>query len=52
MVHGNFKTANVLVDEDFLAKVSDAGVRKLLQKIEDVGSSSTTSSFSAFRDPE
>ncbi|KAL0414697.1 UNVERIFIED_CONTAM: Receptor-like protein kinase THESEUS 1 [Sesamum radiatum] len=43
--------ANVLVDENFIAKVADAGVLKLLEKIEDAGSSSS-SSFNAFRDPE
>ncbi|KAK4405597.1 Receptor-like protein kinase THESEUS 1 [Sesamum angolense] len=51
VVHSNFKTANVLVDENFIAKVADAGVLKLLEKIEDAGSSSS-SSFNAFRDPE
>ncbi|KAI3469420.1 hypothetical protein Pfo_026083 [Paulownia fortunei] len=51
IVHSNFKTANVLVDENFIAKVADAGVSKLLEKIEDAGSS-CSSSFNAFRDPE
>ncbi|PIN07505.1 Serine/threonine protein kinase [Handroanthus impetiginosus] len=51
VVHGNFKTANVLVDENFIAKVADAKVSELLRKIEDVGSSSSTS-LNAFRDPE
>ncbi|KAG8370001.1 hypothetical protein BUALT_Bualt14G0072200 [Buddleja alternifolia] len=51
VIHSNFKTANVLVDENFIAKVADAGVSKLLEKIEDA-SSSASSSFNAFRDPE
>uniref|UniRef100_A0A5B7BCE9 non-specific serine/threonine protein kinase n=1 Tax=Davidia involucrata TaxID=16924 RepID=A0A5B7BCE9_DAVIN len=51
IVHSNFKTANVLVDENFIAKVADAGVMKLLQRIEDATPSHTTSS-NVFRDPE
>ncbi|RXH72043.1 hypothetical protein DVH24_025544 [Malus domestica] len=35
IVHKNFKTANVLVDENFIAKVADAGISKLLEKIEE-----------------
>ncbi|XP_059632699.1 probable serine/threonine-protein kinase PBL3 isoform X2 [Cornus florida] len=37
IVHGNFKTANVLVDGSFNAKVADAGVSRLLQRVEDAG---------------
>lgn len=51
MVHRNFKTANVLVDEDFIAKVADAGVSKLLEKIEEAGPS-RASSVNVFQDPE
>lgn len=51
MVHKNFKTANVLVDEDFIAHVSDAGIAKLLEKIEEAGPS-RTSSVNIFQDPE
>lgn len=51
MVHKNFKTANVLVDEDFNAKVADAGVPKLLEKIEEAGPS-RSSSVNVFQDPE
>lgn len=50
-VHGNFKTGSVLVDEDFIAKVADAGLSKILEKIED-GASSVSSSLNAFKDPE
>ncbi|XVE82092.1 hypothetical protein DITRI_Ditri15bG0119100 [Diplodiscus trichospermus] len=51
LIHKNFKTANVLVDEDFIAKVADAGISMLLEKIEEAGPSHT-SSISVFRDPE
>ncbi|KAK6930122.1 Serine-threonine/tyrosine-protein kinase, catalytic domain [Dillenia turbinata] len=50
LLHKNFKTANVLVDENFIAKVADAGILNLLEKIEDAGPSST--SINIFRDPE
>lgn len=50
-VHGNFKTGSVLVDEYFIAKVADAGMSKILEKIED-GASSVSSSLNAFKDPE
>lgn len=49
-LHNNFKTANVLVDENFIAKVADAGMSKLLEKIGDANPSS--SNFNAFKDPE
>ncbi|XP_021818709.1 proline-rich receptor-like protein kinase PERK3 isoform X2 [Prunus avium] len=51
LVHKNFKTANVLVDEDFIAQVADAGIAKLLEKIEEAGPS-RTSSVNIFQDPE
>lgn len=51
LVHRNFKTANVLVDENFIAKVADAGVSKLLQGMEEAGPS-RTSSVNVFQDPE
>ncbi|PON80303.1 Tyrosine-protein kinase [Parasponia andersonii] len=51
MVHKNFKTANVLVDENFIAKVADAGVQNLLEKIEEAGPS-RSSSVNVFQDPE
>ncbi|KAL5785280.1 hypothetical protein ACOSQ2_007672 [Xanthoceras sorbifolium] len=51
LVHKNFKTANVLVDENFIAKVADSGVSKLLEKIEEAGPS-RMSNVNVFRDPE
>lgn len=50
-VHSNFKTSNVLVDENFIAKVADAGVSRLLQKIEDAGPSHSART-NVFEDPE
>ncbi|KAK9113302.1 hypothetical protein Syun_020099 [Stephania yunnanensis] len=40
LVHKNFKTANVLVDEDFIAKVADAGLRNLVGRVGVAGTSS------------
>lgn len=51
LVHKNFKTANVLVDENFIAKVADSGVSKLLEKIEEAGPS-RMSDVNVFWDPE
>ncbi|GAB4851253.1 hypothetical protein Ancab_030550 [Ancistrocladus abbreviatus] len=51
LVHGNFKTANVLVDENFIVKVADAGVSKILERVRDPGQLSTTS-VNIFQDPE
>ncbi|XP_042517204.1 probable serine/threonine-protein kinase PBL28 isoform X2 [Macadamia integrifolia] len=52
LVHKNFKTANVLVDESFMAKVADAGVSELLERIEDAGPSSRSMDGDVFQDPE
>ncbi|ESR32892.1 hypothetical protein CICLE_v10005161mg [Citrus x clementina] len=51
LVHKNFKTANVLVDENFIAKVADTGISKLLENIEEAGPSHG-SIVNVFRDPE
>uniref|UniRef100_A0A6V7QTU0 non-specific serine/threonine protein kinase n=1 Tax=Ananas comosus var. bracteatus TaxID=296719 RepID=A0A6V7QTU0_ANACO len=52
MVHMNFKTANVLVDEDFIPKVADAGLRSLLDRVDGAGPSSRTATDDPFLDPE
>ncbi|OMO58906.1 hypothetical protein CCACVL1_25264 [Corchorus capsularis] len=51
LLHKNFKTANVLVDENFIAKVADAGVSKLLEMMEEEGPS-CKSNVTVFQDPE
>ncbi|KAH7676762.1 Non-specific serine/threonine protein kinase protein [Dioscorea alata] len=51
VIHKGFKTSNVLVDENFVAKVADTGMVKLLQKIED-GDPFQTSESNVFSDPE
>ncbi|XP_042474812.1 receptor-like protein kinase THESEUS 1 [Macadamia integrifolia] len=52
VAHKNFKTANVLVDENFTAKVSDAGVSKLFERIEEASPSSSSIDHNDFQDPE
>ncbi|KAF8035293.1 hypothetical protein BT93_C1346 [Corymbia citriodora subsp. variegata] len=52
LVHKNFKTANVLVDENFIAKVADVGLTKLLEKIQIEEAGPSCASVSAFQDPE
>ncbi|KAF0925455.1 hypothetical protein E2562_016672 [Oryza meyeriana var. granulata] len=49
-VHMNFKTANVLVDEDLTPKVGDAGIRAMLDRLGGAGPSSRTSN-DPFLDP-
>ncbi|TVU19110.1 hypothetical protein EJB05_35243 [Eragrostis curvula] len=51
LIHKDFKTSNVLVDENFIAKVADAGLVRLLRGPEDVGPSHGFSS-SVYQDPE
>ncbi|KAG0452629.1 hypothetical protein HPP92_025293 [Vanilla planifolia] len=51
LVHMNFKTANVLVDEDFIAKVADAGLRILLYRVDGAAASQMTLD-DPFLDPE
>ncbi|ONK63449.1 uncharacterized protein A4U43_C07F15270 [Asparagus officinalis] len=51
IVHNGFKTSNVLVDENFIAKVADAGIMNLLQRMEGC-SLSQALTVSPFQDPE
>lgn len=51
MVHMNFKTGNVLVDEGFIPKVADAGLRILLYRVDGTGSFQITLD-DPFLDPE
>lgn len=49
LVHTNFRTSNVLLDENYTAKVSDYGFFKLHTKVDEAGSSSNVD---CFLDPE
>lgn len=52
LIHKDFKTANVLVDENFIAKVADAGLRNFLGRFESAGPSSQVSADEIFLAPE
>ncbi|XP_028795852.1 putative serine/threonine-protein kinase isoform X1 [Neltuma alba] len=52
LVHKNFKTANVLVDENFIAKVADAGLRNFLGRADIAGPSSQVAADEIFLAPE
>ncbi|XP_042497302.1 proline-rich receptor-like protein kinase PERK3 isoform X1 [Macadamia integrifolia] len=52
LVHKDFKTANVLVDETFIAKVADAGLCNLLGGVDVAGSSSQMLTGNIFLAPE
>ncbi|KAM3354205.1 hypothetical protein ACQJBY_025077 [Aegilops geniculata] len=52
LIHKGFKTSNVLVDENFIAKVSDAGVDRLLRGLEDPGSPLNGFRSGIYQDPE
>ncbi|MBA0714738.1 hypothetical protein Golax_013695 [Gossypium laxum] len=52
LVHKDFKTANVLVDENFIAKVADAGLRNFLGRIDVAGPSSQVAADEIFLAPE
>jgi len=49
LLHTNFSTRNVLLDENYTAKVSDYGFFKLQTEIDQAGSSSNVDYF---HDPE
>ncbi|XP_027343381.1 probable serine/threonine-protein kinase PBL28 [Abrus precatorius] len=49
LVHTNFRTSNVLLDENYTAKVSDYGFSKFQSKVDQAGSSSN---IDCFLDPE
>ncbi|XP_039042730.1 putative serine/threonine-protein kinase isoform X2 [Hibiscus syriacus] len=52
LVHKDFKTANVLVDENFIAKVADAGLRNFLGRMDVAGPSSQVTADEIFLAPE
>nr|CAN73905.1 hypothetical protein VITISV_039777 [Vitis vinifera] len=52
LVHKDFKTANVLVDENFIPKVADAGLRNFLGRIDIAGPSSQVVADEIFLAPE
>ncbi|KAK3183919.1 hypothetical protein Dsin_031205 [Dipteronia sinensis] len=52
LIHKDFKTANVLVDETFIAKVADAGLRNFLGRIDVAGPSSQVTADEIFLSPE
>lgn len=53
MVHKDVKTANVLVDENFIAKVADAGLRNFLGRVNNIaGPSSQVTADEIFLAPE
>ncbi|KAI3511217.1 hypothetical protein L1887_18363 [Cichorium endivia] len=52
LTHNHFKTTNVLVIENFIAKVGDAGVRDFLSRVESAGPSSQVTAYEMFLSPE
>ncbi|GMH23857.1 hypothetical protein Nepgr_025700 [Nepenthes gracilis] len=52
LVHKDFKTTNVLVDENFIAKVADAGIRNFLGIFDIAGPSSQVAADEIFLAPE
>ncbi|KAJ8773092.1 hypothetical protein K2173_028269 [Erythroxylum novogranatense] len=52
LIHKDFKTSNVLVDENFIAKVADAGLRNFLGRVDIAGSSLQVTADDIFLAPE
>ncbi|GAB4847409.1 hypothetical protein Ancab_026467 [Ancistrocladus abbreviatus] len=52
LIHKDFKTSNVLVDENFIAKVADAGIRNFLGRYDIAGPSSQVEADAIFLAPE
>ncbi|OWM67554.1 putative serine/threonine-protein kinase [Punica granatum] len=52
LVHKDFKTDNVLVDENFIPKVADAGIRNILGRSDVAGPSSQVTTDEIFLAPE
>ncbi|KAL1539934.1 putative serine/threonine-protein kinase PBL3 isoform X1 [Salvia divinorum] len=52
LIHKDFKTANVLVDENFIAKVADAGLRNFLGRFDLAGTSAQVAADDVFLAPE
>ncbi|WCJ40247.1 Protein kinase superfamily protein [Euphorbia peplus] len=52
LLHKDFQTANVLVDENYIAKVADAGLRNFLGRLDVAGPSSQVTIDEIFLAPE
>lgn len=52
LIHKNFKTSNVLVDENFIAKVADAGLYNVMGRTDISESSSRATADEIFLAPE
>ncbi|GLU18693.1 hypothetical protein SLE2022_349780 [Rubroshorea leprosula] len=52
LIHKDFKTVNVLVDENFIVKVADAGLRNFLGRSDIAGPSSQETADEIFLAPE
>uniref|UniRef100_A0A9I9CKS3 non-specific serine/threonine protein kinase n=1 Tax=Cucumis melo TaxID=3656 RepID=A0A9I9CKS3_CUCME len=52
LIHRNFKTSNVLVDENFIAKVADAGLHNVMRRFDVSESSSRATADEIFLAPE
>lgn len=51
-IHMDFKTVNVLVDENFVPKITNVGIRNLVDQIDDSGPSARSMEDDVFLDPE